>query len=63
MNKLTWIKKLNIRYDERAKSLILNEERVTVLFLFKLVSLFIVSELLETVINCKEDLLLYIPLA
>ena len=62
-NKLTWLEKMNIMCDLRAKELIRNESRQVVPFPFELVSLFVSSSFTPNTINSKEDLILYILLA
>ena len=60
--KLTWLERLNIMCNTRAKELVKNENRSIVPFPFELTSPFLLSTLLENLISNKEYLILYVSL-
>ena len=61
-DKLTWLKKMNIMCNLRAKELIRNKSRQVVPYPFELVSPFLSSSFISNTINSKEDLILSILL-
>ena len=62
-NELSLLEDLNVQYDEKAKSVIINKINKIVLFLFSLLSPFVALVFTQQILNTKDNVLLYILLA